>query len=421
MQKPQIVAFTYHHKNTSIEYRDLFSLNTELIADFIKMAHESSPLEELAVVSTCNRTEFYGVTREYDQVFNWIIGSYKQLKNSVIENIPEPQKLVEDKAITHLLSVAAGLESMVLGENQILAQVKSSYDTLLNSGCSSPLLNKLLQQAIKAGKAVRSKTALCQGAVSISLAAVELSRKIFNFEKRTILVIGAGETADLVATHFRSYGAKNFIIANRNQERANVLAEKFSAQVIPLEKIAETLSNVDIVVAATGSPVYLLNHQDVKNEFKSRSRSLLLLDISTPRNIDPKIADISDVFLYNIDDLQGVVNANLDKRKAEIPASQEIIQEFTQDYLKWIKSLELVPTIKGLVNHFDEIRSTELQRFLHKVDQQEYVILEELSKRLTKKLLHYPISSLQKMNNGKKLDLNKLEFIREMYRLKEQE
>lgn len=379
-------------------------------------------IRELATLSTCNRSEVYGVVTEPSKFFNWVASRYKEIKNVDIKiEAPDPTILPNREAVQHLLSVAGGLKSMMLGENQILIQVKDSYQLLLSCSYQTPILNRLFQDAIRAGKSIRTKTALCEGAVSISLAAADLARKVYsNFSKLTVLVIGAGETAELVSLHFNELGVNQFIIANRGKKRRESLASKYGALAIPLEKIPHALREADIVVTATKSTTYLVTSDIMIPALKDRDyRSILVIDISTPRNVDPEIGSLSEVFLSNIDDLKQVVAKNLDMRKKEIPAAQAIVKEITNEFLEWYKKLEVVPTISRLAGYFEHIRDQELKKYIHKASEKEYKHLEEISRSIIRKLLHYPISELRKQNSKGNLHITKIDVLWDLFHLRE--
>jgi glutamyl-tRNA reductase len=418
-----IVVIGYSHKNAPVAFRDQISVSQEMASEFIDAAMDSGSLiREIAILSTCNRTEFYFVSAIPSDLRQWLADHYLSLMNvDITQQSYQPFILYNADAVDHLLSVAGGLESMLLGEKQILSQVKSSYDLILSKKYSFPILNRLFQFAIRAGKSIHTRTGLCHGAVSVSLAAVELARKIFKtFQNRNVLLIGAGETSKLVANHFKEIGANQFIIANRGKARRDSLAERFNGKAIPLEGISDALLQADIVVAATKAPAGLIHYQDVLQAMKERNhRVMLLIDISTPRVIDPQIADIPEVFLYNIDHLKNVIADNLEKRREEIPAAQSIVCELREEFLTWLRSLEVVPTIARLTNYFDSVRIQELRKYFHKTSEIEYTHMDQLSRSIIRKLLHYPITSLRGMSNGRDLDEAKIDVVWELFRLHE--
>ncbi len=252
-----IISISYNHENAPVEFRDKIALDDSESMQFMESAMGGpSQIRELATLSTCNRTEVYGVLKEPSNFFNWVAMRFMEIKNVDIKAEPNgPTILHNREAVQHLMSVAGGLKSMMLGENQILSQVKDSYQLLLSSSYQTPVLNRLFQDAIRVGKSIRTKTALCEGAVSISMAAAELACKIYsNFLKHTVLVIGAGETAELVSFHFNKLGVNQFIIANRGKKRRESLASKYGELSIHLEVITQKLREVDIVVTDTKSP-----------------------------------------------------------------------------------------------------------------------------------------------------------------------
>jgi len=426
MQNNQIVHIGYSHKNASVAVRDAVSLSPDVALAFIEAGvnNPASAILEMAVITTCNRTEFYFVSNRPEILKDWLFSEY-QLRHhlDLSQTDAVPLILFNEDAVDHLFAVAGGLESMVLGENQILSQVKSSYDLILSSGYQFPLLNRLFQEAIRAGKSVRTNTALCQGAVSISLAAVELARKIYSsFEKRKILLVGAGETNELVAIHFKAIGATQFIIANRGVEKRQKLAEKYAAKAISLDHLEDALLEADVVIVATGSQHYLIDFALMQRVIKLRNhRSLLMVDISSPRNVDPAVSKLDEIFLYDIDHLKNVIAENLEKRRGEIPHAKELIATVNKDYSTWLKSLDVVPTISKLAGYFNQIRQQELEKFVNKTEDREFEHLEQLSKSIVKKLLHYPILNLREMANGQKLDMSKINTIWEIFRLFELE
>ncbi len=423
MLKNQIVQIGYSHKNAPVALRDKVSLSPDVALAFIEAGLNDEPaIQEMAVITTCNRTEFYFVSSQPEKLRTWLFGQYRQRRGIDLSNEEsQPLILFNEEAVDHLFAVSGGLESMILGENQILSQVKSSYDLILSSGYQFPLLNRLFQEAIRAGKAVRTNTAMCKGAVSISLAAVELARKIYSsFEKRKILLLGAGETNDLVATHFKAIGATQFVIANRGVEKRRALAEKYNGKHLALDHLEEALIQADVVVVATGSQHYLIDLELMQRVMKLRNhRSLLVVDISSPRNVDPEVGKLNEIFRYDIDQLNNVIAENLEKRRGEIPDALEIIAGINKDYMTWLKSLDVVPTISKLAGYFNQIRQQELEKYVHKSDDKEFEHLEQLSKSIVKKLLHFPILNLRDMANGQKLDMSKINTIWEIFRLHE--
>ena len=418
----QLIVIGWSHKNAPVKFRDKLFLSKDEIQCLVKEAVQPDFIQELTILSTCNRTEFYFISSDTGSLINWVKDKYNSiLKRNIDFADGEPYTQQGSETIKHLFRVASGMESMMLGENQILSQVKTAHEHLLMSSGKTPLLNQLFRDAVSCGKAVRTDTDLCRGAVSISLAAVELAKRIYSsFQKQKILLVGAGESAELTAKHFQENGAAQFVIVNRSEERGKRLAEKFSAEYAELSQIPELLKQVDIVVAATHSKEYLLTSQQVNQALSARQyKNLLMIDISTPRNIDTEIHKIQEVFLYDIDHLENVISENLEKRKGEIPTAELIIQEHSKKFMSWFKSLKVKPTISLLTQYYEKIRTEELQRYEHKASADEKDAMAKLSKGLVRKLLHYPITHLKGLADGQELDPQTIDTIWRLYRLEE--
>jgi len=418
----QLIVIGWSHKNAPVKFRDKLFLSKDEIQCLVKEAVQPDFIQELTILSTCNRTEFYFISYDTGSLINWVKDKYNSiLKRNIDFADGEPYTQQGSETIKHLFRVASGMESMMLGENQILSQVKTAHEHLLMSSGKTPLLNQLFRDAVSCGKAVRTDTDLCRGAVSISLAAVELAKRIYSsFQKQKILLVGAGESAELTAKHFQENGAAQFVIVNRSEERGKRLAEKFSAEYAELSEIPELLKQVDIVVAATHSKEYLITINQVSQALNARQyKNLLMIDISTPRNIDTDIHKIQEVFLYDIDHLENVISENLEKRKGEIPTAELIIQEHSKKFMSWFKSLKVKPTISLLTQYYEKIRTEELQRYEHKASADEKDAMAKLSKGLVRKLLHYPITHLKGLADGQELDPQTIDTIWRLYRLHE--
>ena len=418
----QLIVIGWSHKNTPVEFRDKLFLSKDEIQGLVKEAVQKDFIQEVTILSTCNRTEFYFVSADTSPLINWVKEWYNDnLKRDIDFAKYDPYTYQGNETIQQLFRVASGMESMMLGENQILSQVKTAHEHLLMSSGKTPSLNQLFRDAVSCGKAVRTDTDLCRGAVSISLAAVELAKRIYSsFQKQKILLVGAGESAELTAKHFQENGAAQFIIVNRSEKRGKRLAEKLSAEYAELSEIPELLKQVDIVVAATHSKEYLITINQVNQALNARQyKNLLMIDISTPRNIDTEIHNIQEVFLYDIDHLEDVISENLGKRKGEIPSAEQIIKEHSKKFISWFKSLEVKPTISLLTQYYEKIRLEELHRYEHKVSEDEKNAMSKLSKGLVRKLLHYPITHLKGLADGQELDPQTIDTIWRLYRLEE--
>lgn len=418
-----LIAISYNHNNTDIELRDKLAIDdADAKSIIVEGMKTSGYINEIAILSTCNRTEVYAVHTNKHEFHKWYNKQIYNIKGiSLNKRKADPTILYDKDVVKHLLSVAGGLKSMMLGENQILNQVKDSHDILLSLDYKFPILNRLFQEAVRSGKSIRTNTLLCKGAVSVSLAVTELSQKIFsNFTNIKVLLVGAGETAELTAQHFQEIGVVDFVVANRGEKRRLELAEKIQGKGVSLDKIEQELEKASIVVTATKSQKYLINFEMVEKVIKARNRAnILLVDVSSPRNIDPSLSRISEVFLYNINDLRKVIEENLKKREKEVPSAEKIVAKIAREFSEWYKTLEIVPTISNLAAYFNQIRDQELQKYKYKTNDKEFSFLADLSKSIIRKLLHYPITELRKQNNSGSLDVSKIDALWDLYHLHE--
>jgi glutamyl-tRNA reductase len=413
-------AHSFSHKNVGLEIRDALAFSREETSSFARRVRQQFGSEG-AVISTCNRTEFYLFGPAHTLGWSAIQELVGDIKGVSIDELPNPKSMQGAEAARHICRVAASLESLALGENQILSQLKDAHELLLAQPHKAPALDRLFQYAVRCGKQVRTDTALCEGTVSISSVAVQLAEKIFgSFDDRQVLIIGAGETAEKAATHFADAGARRFTVVNRSEAKGRAFARQLDGDYRPLDQISKACGQADIVLVATGAQEYLLTHADFKKVMKARHhRSIFLIDISNPRNIDPRISELSGVFLYNMDDLQSVVATNLDARRQEIPAAEAIIAHFVSEWDNWTQSLQVTPTIATLAQYFDAVREQELSRHGSNIDDQERAMLEEFSKGLVKKLLHNPIMYLRSSVQDNTLRAEDLKVVRSLYNLQD--
>ena len=413
-----ITLFSFSHRNTSLEDRDRLAFSTEDVRQFVPRAREGVG-GEIAVLSTCNRTEFYVYGPPRQVSWDGLRGLVAQIKTFDLSGLASPDHFHGNSAARHLFRVAASMESLALGEDQILSQVKEVHSQIVDLPEKSPVLDRLYQYAIRAGKRVRTETSLCAGAVSISSASVELARKIFgDFADLEILLVGAGETSEHAAEHFKAGGANSFVVCNRGERRGKDLADRFHGVYRPLSEIEQACLSADIVVLATGSPEYLLTKRQMKAVMKARGyRSLFVIDISNPRNCEPSVSGVSGVFLFNIDDLDAVIADNLKHRQKEIPQAEQIVDEVLAEWDLWMQTLRVRPTIAGLAKFFDEIRLQELDRQSGKLRPDELALLDGFSRSLVKKLLHNPIMFLRNSVENNTLKSEDLDLVWSLYKL----
>lgn len=417
-----IRMFSFSHQNTPIIVRDRLSFSADDVATFVPNIRKALGAE-VAILSTCNRTEFYFYGDPEIVEWGGLKAYIANAKSFGSKDELMPQDALGDAAARHLFRVASSMESLALGEDQILVQVKDVHQQILGHQTKSPVLDKLYQFAIRTGKRVRTETLLCEGAVSISSASVSLAKRIFGrLDKLEIALVGAGETAASTAEHFHANKVNHFVIVNRGEQRGNALADRFSGEYRKLGLLLEVCLSADVMVFATDAQAYLLKASDLKRVMKKRGyRPLFLIDISNPRNIDPEISKISGVYLYNIDDLQDVIKDNLAARQSEIPKAEAIIEEMVSEWEAWLRTVKVRPTIANLVQFFEDLRVQEMRSVENKFNERELEILDIFSKRLTKKLLHHPITYLRKSVEDNDLRTENVEVVRELFALNKKE
>lgn len=417
-----ISAISFSHHNTTLEQRDSLALSSSDILEWIPHLRKNLNAE-VAIISTCNRTEIYTYGTQTGPLWDRLQPHLCQRMGIKPKKCPTPQQFHSSQAANHLCRVSASLESLALGENQILAQVKTAHDLLLQSPGKSPVLDRLFQHAVRAGKLIRTKTHLCDGAVSISSVSVDLAKKIFgSFDGQQVLLVGAGETATNAAQHFKGSGANNFVVLNRGEENGQKVARMFNGTYRPLDELSDALLTADIAVFATGSKKHLLTRKDMRGLMRKRQyRKLFIIDISNPRNVDPAVSKEDGIFLYNIDNLKKVVELNLAGRYDEIPKAERIIDEVIGDWSAWMQSMRVQPTIASLSKYFKQVRDQELQRDKNRMDDEQQQLLEEFSNRLIRKLLHNPIMYLRQAVETNSLSAEELNLVMALYNLNDDE
>jgi glutamyl-tRNA reductase len=389
------------HKTAPIEIREKLTFPAHRQADALSDLTCSDQVAEAVILSTCNRTEVYAVTSGgqdgIDAVVDFLC-EHHDLERAALS--PYLYVSQGDSVVRHLFRVVASLDSMVLGEAQILGQVKEAYDHSFCNGGSGRVFNKLFRQSFEVGKRVRNETAIGESAVSISYAAVELARKVFDtLAGRTILVLGAGKMSELTAKHLVSQGVHSVLVANRTYERAVELAERFEGEAIRYDDLFERMRDADIVISSTAATHYVVRRTDVAEVMKRRSgRPLFLIDIAVPRDIEPSVNDVRGVFLYDIDDLSGVVSSNLEERMREAKLAEVIIEDELRTFERWLESMEVVPTIAAIRAKAETMRAEELEKALRRLDglsEKEIATVEALSQSIVNKMLHGPTARLK--------------------------
>jgi glutamyl-tRNA reductase len=420
----ELVVIGLNHKTASIDIRERLAFPEDRLNQALCQAQNLPSIKENMILSTCNRVEIYAAARETERAF-------LDLKNFLVQfhnlSLKEFEKALYfhtgEEAVTHIFRVASSLDSMVVGEPQILGQIKEAYDIATQTKTSGMVIHRLLHRAFHVAKRVRTETKIANSAVSVSSVAVDLARKIFEtLEKKTVLLIGAGEMCELAAQHLISGGVEKVLVTNRTYERAVSLAQKFNGEPIPFDEMNLGLRRTDIVISATNAPQYVLRQDQVAKVMKERKQKpIFFIDIADPRDIDPKVDDIENVYLYNIDHLQKISNDNVRDREKEALKAEAIVQDEVVKFVGWYRSLDLTPTIVALRKKFEEIRKKELEKTLSlhpDLSDKERRSLEALTSAIVNKILHEPLTLLKKTNEASTGDLY-LDAIQALFQLSE--
>ena len=393
------------HKTAPVEIREKLSFPSQTIGEPLNRLCTSYGINEGVIISTCNRVEIFAVTQDIEKGLWQLKRFMSDYHNIPMEGLDEHlYTYTSEDAARHIFRVASGLDSMVLGEPQIFGQVKDAYGYALQHRTAGVIINKLFHKAFSVAKRIRTETKIGSSAVSISYAAVELAKKIFGtLEGKSVMLIGAGEMAELAAKHLLSNGVQEIIVANRTYERAIEMAKGFNGTPIMFREFPHYLKRVDIVIASTAAPKYIIRPEQIDEVIKERkNRSMFFIDISVPRNVDPLINNIDNIYLYNVDDLQGVVEANLKERAKEAKAAEVIIDEEIENFYKWIKSLDVVPTIVALKKKIEDIRKGEVEKALsglNGLQEKDIQVIDAMTKAIVNKIVHDPVTHLKKEAN----------------------
>jgi glutamyl-tRNA reductase len=390
-----------NHRTAPVEVRERLAFREETLPGALADLRSREGVDEALILSTCNRVEI-AVTADENCDARPIVDAFlAEQKGAVPASIEEHLYRCEGReAIHHLFRVASSLDSMVIGEPQILGQLKAAYGVAKSSGAVHGPLEGLLARAFGVAKRVRSETGIGQMAVSVSYAAVELARKIFgSLARHSILIVGAGKMSELAARHLRRSGASDVFVTNRTRERAEEMARLFDGTVVDYAQFTSALPKIDILIASSAAPHFILSREDMLRVIAARrNRPMFLIDIAVPRNIEPAVNEIDNVFLYDIDDLQEVVNSNLRERMKEASHAEDIVAEETERMMARLKTAEVTPTIVGLQAQLEQIRAAEMDRVRRKygpfTPQQEEA-MEALTRGIVNKVAHGPISELR--------------------------
>jgi glutamyl-tRNA reductase len=396
-----IVVVGLNHETAPVAVREALAFPKERLAEALARVREETGLAEAMILSTCNRVEVYGRAPEpsLDAIAAFVARFHGKTADEIA---PHLYRLEGDPAIRHAFRVAASLDSMVMGEPQILGQVKEAYEAAERAGCLGSVMNALRNRAVAAAKRARTETAIGRNAVSVSHVAVELARKIFgSLRERRVLLVGAGKMSELAARQMVHDGARASVLGGRTFERAEQLAAALGGRAAPFEALRDELVRADIVISGTGAPGVVVHRADVEAAQAARhSRPLFVIDIAVPRDVAEDAGKVPGVFLYDLDDVKRVAEANLRERKKEAAAAEAILEEEIREFLEWRRSLEVVPLLVELRRRADEIRRAEVdkaRRRLGPLTPEQESALEAATSAIVNKLLHAPTVELKQM------------------------
>ncbi len=406
-----IIVVGLSHKTASVDIREKVAFSPTNMEKPLSALRDLPDITEAIIVSTCNRVEIYATTHDIAGGISRIKRFIADYHNLSLESLDSHLYSHHgEEAIRHVFRVASSLDSMVVGEPQILGQIKTSYGYAAEYKSSGIILNRFLHKAFSVAKRVRTETKIASSAVSVAFAAVELSKKIFDdLSDKTVMLIGAGEMCELAAKHFLNNGVRGVMVTNRTFERAERLAEEFGGRAVKFDDLFDYLHKADIILSSTGAPHCIIGPKDLEEVMRKRKQKpMFFIDIAVPRDIDPKVNDVENAYLYTVDDLQEVVAANLQQRTEEAKKAEVIVDQEIGQFFKWLSSLEVTPTIVALRAKFDEVRRSELEKTIANwkdlpPDAQKR--LEALTNAIMNKLLHPPTSLLKKAGQGGRTDL----------------
>lgn len=399
-----VVVIGMNHRTAPVEVRERLALTDGARRAFVQAVGALPSVDEHVILSTCNRLEVYaGVSRFHEAMEDLVDLLARRADMGSETLLSYLYTFHHHQAARHLFRVACGLDSMVLGETQVLGQVRESYQAAQEEGTAGKALHELFQRALRLAKRVHSETGLSRHAASISSAAVELARRrLGDLKGRTVLVVGAGDMAELAAEILHGEGAA-VLVANRTRDRAEALAARFGGAAVPMEQLPQALGRADIAIVSTAAPGYLLTAGMAAAAAAGRAGPLLVIDISVPRNVDPAAGQVAGISLHDIDDLQAVVDENLRQREQEVPRVEAMIQDEVAAFSRWLEELYVVPLIRSLRGYAEEIRREEVERLLARLpelDERQRRLLEAATSAIVKRILNEPTARLRRYAGG---------------------
>ncbi|AJI95422.1 glutamyl-tRNA reductase [Yersinia ruckeri] len=411
-----LLALGINHKTAPVSLRERVTFSPDTIDRALNSLLQQPLVQGGVVLSTCNRTELYLSVEQqenlHEQLIDWLCNYHHLSRDEVSKSLYWHHG---NDAVSHLMRVASGLDSLVLGEPQILGQVKKAFAESQREQSLSGELERLFQKTFSVAKRVRTETDIGASAVSVAFAACTLARQIFeSLSELNVLLVGAGETIELVARHLREHQVKHMIIANRTRDRAQLLADEVNAEVITLPEIDARLADADIIISSTASPLPIIGKGMVERALKARrNQPMLFVDIAVPRDIEPEVGKLANAYLYSVDDLQAIIQHNLAQRQAAAVQAESIVQQESMNFMAWMRSQGAVETIRDYRSQADQVRSEMTTRALAAIEQGADVeqVINELSRKLTNRLIHAPTKSLQQAASDG--DMERLQLLRD--------
>ncbi|MBA6223951.1 glutamyl-tRNA reductase [Colwellia sp. MB02u-18] len=420
-----IVALGINHKTAPVAIREKISFNPDNLSSALQELIHSVDCKEAAILSTCNRTELYIVqegdmTLTQERLVRWLVQHHNVSASTITPSLYWHQ---DQQAVNHMMRVACGLDSLVLGEPQILGQMKQAYKQAKAAGSMALVMDRLFQRTFGVAKQVRTDTEIGASAVSVAFAAVNLAKHIFaSLDKTRVLLVGAGETIELVAKHLYENNVGHITVANRTLSRAENMAKKFGADVITLAQIPELMSSADIVISSTGSTLPIIGKGMVEKALmKRKHRPMFMVDLAVPRDIEEQVSDLEDVFLYTVDDLQNIIAKNLNNRRKEAVLAEGIVTEQSSVFMSWLRGLNTQDTVISYRKQCLESRDQLLERAMQQLatNKKPEAVIAELATKLTNKFMHAPTSAIQSAAQGGELD--RLIYLRDIFDIDHQD
>jgi glutamyl-tRNA reductase len=419
-----IVVLGLNYRTAPVEIREKFTFLEEQVPQAIAELKETKSVLECVIVATCNRTELYAVVDKVERCGHYMRQFMERWFGVSREQFGSHLYMKEGtEAVQHLFRVTSGLDSMIIGETQILGQVKNAFLQAQSLQATGTLFNELFKQSVTLAKRVHSETSIGENPVSVSYAAVELGKRIFgNYAGRTVMIIGAGKMSELTVKHLYASGANQVYVVNRTHQRAVELAEKFQGKPIEMEQMTDKLVEVDIVISSTGASGYVLTYEMLQPIIQKRkAKPLFMMDIAVPRDLDPRLSELPDVFLYDIDDLESIVESNLQERRNEAKKIESKVQEESVHFEQWKKTLGVSPIIQALhtkANMVHQDTMDSLMKKLPDLDEREIRVIHKLTKSIVNQMLRDPIVRLKEMSSERHAD-EALNYFTQIFALEE--